>query len=124
VELLLRAGADKDAQSHDGMTPLHSAALSGHKECVQLLLRADATSTLRTVLRGTGFWSPGGVTARQVAGSREIASLLARAELTAQLAPLAAAAARGELFDARFFDAALWRVVARFALEPFLAQLP
>jgi hypothetical protein len=41
--------------------------------------------------------------------------MLLRAELRVQLTPLAAAAARGELFDSRLYDAALWRVVARFA---------
>jgi hypothetical protein len=46
-------------------------------------------------------------------------SLLARAELRAQLAPLIAASARGELYDSRLYDAALSRVVARFISTPF-----
>jgi hypothetical protein len=46
-------------------------------------------------------------------------SVLAQAELRAQLVPLIAAAARGELFDSRFYDAALWRAVARFVSTPF-----
>lgn len=56
---------------------------------------------------------------RQLATKREILRLLARAELRAKLTPLAAAASRGALFDARLFEAALWRVVPRLASARF-----
>jgi ankyrin repeat protein len=42
AEVLLSAGADKDAKDKDGETPLRRAAESGHKECVELLLSAGA----------------------------------------------------------------------------------
>ena len=42
VELLIRAGADKDLQDKDGSTPLHRAARTGHKEIVELLMRTGA----------------------------------------------------------------------------------
>ena len=42
VQLLLEAGADKDATASDGKTPLHIAATGGHSEVVKLLLEAGA----------------------------------------------------------------------------------
>ena len=42
VEILLRAGADKDKQDMSGSTPLHGSAFYGHKEVVEILLRAGA----------------------------------------------------------------------------------
>jgi ankyrin repeat protein len=39
---LLEAGADKDAQDADGMTPLYSAAAQNHFDIVALLLEAGA----------------------------------------------------------------------------------
>jgi hypothetical protein len=42
VELLLRAGADKDKDTSDGCTPLYIASFNGHKDIVELLRRAGA----------------------------------------------------------------------------------
>ncbi|CAE7790410.1 ankrd52, partial [Symbiodinium sp. KB8] len=42
VDLLLQAGAEKDATDKDGLTPLDFAAGKGRAECVDLLLKAGA----------------------------------------------------------------------------------
>ncbi|MBN2319835.1 MAG: ankyrin repeat domain-containing protein, partial [Acidobacteria bacterium] len=42
VRRLLEAGADVNAASKSGMTPLHAASLKGHTEIVKLLLEAAA----------------------------------------------------------------------------------
>ena len=39
---LIQAGADRDAQSHLGLTPLHEAAQNKHPKVVDLLLNCDA----------------------------------------------------------------------------------
>jgi ankyrin repeat protein len=41
-ECVERASADKDANEKEGWTPPHLAAREGRKECVKLLLRAGA----------------------------------------------------------------------------------
>ena len=46
-ELLIRHGAEMDAQTHDGATALHLAALAGHDEVVALLLKYNPNHTLR-----------------------------------------------------------------------------
>jgi len=38
VELLVRKGADVNATSSDGATPLHMAALKGHTDVAQVLI--------------------------------------------------------------------------------------
>jgi hypothetical protein len=98
--------------SKDGETPLSLAAMTANKKCVELLLYAGADPFSGTEPQLAKY--PSNATLRLFAINREILSLLARFQLRAQLMPLAAAAARGELFDERLFDAALWRVVARF----------
>jgi ankyrin repeat protein len=42
VQALLDAGADVNAKDEDGLTPLHRAALAGHKEIVELLITKGA----------------------------------------------------------------------------------
>jgi ankyrin repeat protein len=113
VRALLGAGADKDAKCNARKSPLHLAAESGHAECVELLLREGADPFLRS--REGNARAPPDSTPREAAAHRELALLLARAELRAQFAPLLVATMRGGLFDARLLDAALWRVVERFA---------
>jgi hypothetical protein len=98
--LLLRAGADKDAKNNDGSTALHLAAERGHRECVEPLLLADADPFLRATCQTLDSRQIGNATPRELARDFDIARLLARAELRARLTALAAAAARGELFDA------------------------
>ena len=47
VALLLRAGADTEAQTRQGTTALMAAAAAGYATCVQLLLEAGATREAR-----------------------------------------------------------------------------
>jgi hypothetical protein len=42
LELLLREGADIDAATHDGVTPLHVAAENGHYKILELLIESGA----------------------------------------------------------------------------------
>jgi hypothetical protein len=48
-ELLIRRGAEMNAQTHDGATALHLAALAGHAELVSLLLKYNANHILQDV---------------------------------------------------------------------------
>jgi ankyrin repeat protein len=117
AEALLRGGARVDACGEAGWTPLHEAAKAAQLECAELLLRAGARvdAGLRDWYRGTRVWYLPGATAEDVASGYAMWRLLRRARRDAALLALAAAATRGELFDRRLFDAALWRVVWRFA---------
>ena len=74
VEILLRAGADKDKQDGFGSTPLHTAAFHGHKEVVELLLRAGADKDKQDCLRRT----PLHLAAES--GHKEIVEILLRAD--------------------------------------------
>lgn len=47
VDLLLRAGADTEAQTRQGTTALMAAAVAGYATCVQLLLKAGAKREAR-----------------------------------------------------------------------------
>ena len=48
VELLLQAGADVTSTAHPmGMTPLHAAAFSGHREVCAQLIKAGAPPAVR-----------------------------------------------------------------------------
>jgi hypothetical protein len=46
VDMLLRSGADKDAKSDRGCTPMNLAAFHGHAAVVKLLLAAGADKNL------------------------------------------------------------------------------
>ena len=46
-DLLIRHGAEINAQTHDGATALHLAALAGHAEVVSLLLKYHPNRTLQ-----------------------------------------------------------------------------
>lgn len=53
VSLLLKHGADVNAKSRDGGTPLHASAFLGRAETVKLLLEKGADTTLRNNMGGT-----------------------------------------------------------------------
>ncbi len=59
VKLLLREGANPDAQQHGGFTALHAAAQNNNAEMVQALLASGADASLR---------SDAGKTAAEMAG--------------------------------------------------------
>ena len=44
VQVLLEAGARRDSQDHDGLTPLHQACRQGHLSMVRLLLAAGISN--------------------------------------------------------------------------------
>lgn len=118
LSLLLGAGARHDSRTRRGATPLHLAGRSGSVECVRLLLQrgADPTAATTSEFLGNAAGSSPAEFARMAYGD-ETARLLRREELAAQLAPLLAAAARGQVFAARLYEAALWRLVGRFAVK-------
>jgi ankyrin repeat protein len=66
VKMLLRAGANSDAQQEGGFTALHSAAQQNNKEMVRALLDSGANASIR---------SNDGKTAADLAGP-EVAGLL------------------------------------------------
>lgn len=48
VAMLISAGANLDAKTRDGLTPLHCAARSGHDQVVDLLLEHGAPIRSKT----------------------------------------------------------------------------
>ncbi len=48
TQLLIDKGAQLDARTRDGLTPMHTAARSGHTNVVQVLLNAGASITAKT----------------------------------------------------------------------------
>lgn len=48
VELLIQLGANIEAKTRDGLTPLHCAARSGHDHVIERLLQSNAPRTLKT----------------------------------------------------------------------------
>jgi ankyrin repeat protein len=48
VALLISKGADIEAKTRDGLTPLHCAARSGHDQVVDLLLESKAPMRSKT----------------------------------------------------------------------------
>ncbi|MDR3285074.1 MAG: ankyrin repeat domain-containing protein, partial [Holosporales bacterium] len=67
VQVLLTAGANKDAKDHIGRTPLHLAAALGHTGVVQVLLAAGAKKDAK---------NKSGFTPRYYAPSSDIKRLL------------------------------------------------
>jgi len=53
VKQHLAAGTDVNAKNRDGVTPLHLAALEGHKEIAELLIAADADVNAKDNRGGT-----------------------------------------------------------------------
>lgn len=112
IHALLRAGSNKDAQDESGWTPLHCAARWDHRECAAFLVRAGADTGVQTTRPWFNY--PAGVMPVDVAYSETVRRTLERALVRVQIAPLLAGAARGQIFAARLYDPALWRLVARF----------
>jgi ankyrin repeat protein len=118
-DVLAAHGAAALAESDErGFSALHVAARRGDAACVRALLDAgaerDAESRERAAARRCNARVPRDATPRQLSTSSAVTATLARAEARVQLVPLVAAAGRGALLDARLFDPALWRTVARF----------
>lgn len=55
TQLLIDRGAQLDARTRDGLTPMHTAARSGHTNVVQVLLNAGASITAKTRVRNYAF---------------------------------------------------------------------
>lgn len=48
VDLLIQLGANIEAKTRDGLTPLHCAARSGHDHVIERLLQSNAPRTIKT----------------------------------------------------------------------------
>lgn len=48
VDSLIQLGANIEAKTRDGLTPLHCAARSGHDHVIERLLQSNAPRTLKT----------------------------------------------------------------------------
>jgi len=48
VDLLIQLGANIEAKTRDGLTPLHCASRSGHDHVIERLLQSNAPRTLKT----------------------------------------------------------------------------
>lgn len=48
VDLLIQLGANIEAKTRDGLSPLHCAARSGHDHVMERLLQSNAPRTLKT----------------------------------------------------------------------------
>lgn len=53
VSLLIDKGANYEAKTRDGLTPLHCAARSGHEAVVDMLLEKGAPITSKTKVSAT-----------------------------------------------------------------------
>lgn len=51
VSMLINAGANLDAKTRDGLTPLHCAARSGHDQVVDTLLEHGAPIRSKTKVK-------------------------------------------------------------------------
>jgi ankyrin repeat protein len=71
LELLIRAGADINAQTFAGLTPLFHAAFYGNVQTVRCLLRHGANASIRT---NNGYFLP--IHAACRGGHREVVKLL------------------------------------------------
>jgi ankyrin repeat protein len=113
AELLLSHGADPNSRDWRLRTPLHAAAEEGRSDLIVLLLERGASETAR---------DRDGKLPRDLVSRPGARRALARGARQALLLPLLVAASRGEdatpfsasFATSRLFDAALWRVVARF----------
>lgn len=109
VDLLLNAGADPDRGTPEGWSPLHTAAMSGHRGLAKRLLAAGATT------EGNLYQCEGG-------SPLALALFYAKTELAVYLANPAVpdnlrhAAAMGSNLD-RFFDADQLTVQAKLGLD-------
>jgi hypothetical protein len=89
LELLLTEGADKNARNDWGWTPLHIAAATGFKSCVEILLKHNADKTLKTSQRWDRY--PLGSTPAELTEKEDVRALLSTSAL-----PRAAAAAEAK----------------------------
>ena len=48
IKILVKAGADKEAQIEGGLRPLHAAAVYGHVSVVDVLLKSGADKDAKT----------------------------------------------------------------------------
>ena len=53
--MLVKHGAEVDARSEDGWTPLHVACMKRSTSCMQVLLDAGADESLKTSMGKTAF---------------------------------------------------------------------
>lgn len=56
VSLLIEKGANIEAKTRDGLTPLHCAARSGHEQVVDMLLERGAPISSKTKVSVAYFW--------------------------------------------------------------------
>ena len=78
ARLLLERGAEVNARNRDGRTPLHDAAVSGHREMAELLIAAGADLEARdsesgvTPLYEAASWGRAGVLELLIAKGADI----------------------------------------------------
>lgn len=104
VEQLLVAGADPNVQNNEGNTPLHIATKYNFRNSVKTLLDYGADPFIRN---NSGELPIDGASARTYE--------ILKAEMDKiRLQLMLNASSRGEIFDPRFYDQALWRMVEKY----------